>query len=298
MRKTLVATVLFFAASGAFSPALAWGEKGHVIVTDAATRGLPAELPSFFHKAYGELIYLSNDPDRWRGAGRSADDANPPEHFLDYEYVAHLDLPRGRHDFIALLYSSGTARAKLLAPDTAGLIIWRIAETSEILADQWRTWRRMPAGPDRDQVEKTIVFFAGTLGHYVADAANPHHSTIHYNGWVGDPSRGFRNDCEVHSRFESVFVTNHIELEDVTARVAELRERADPFGEALALIRDSNANVERLYALDAAGAFDYPDGSAEGKEFAAARLALAASVLRDFWWSAWVASGKPRPRGR
>ncbi len=298
MRRSLTSFFLSLLVCGALSPALAWGEKGHVLVAEAAVRGVPAELPPFFHRAYSSLIYLANDPDRWRGAGRSADDVNPPEHFLDYEYVSHLDLPRGRNDFIALLYSSGTARAKLLGPDTAGFIVWRIAEISELMTDQWRRWRAMPEGADRDQVEETIVFLSGTLSHYIADAANPHHATIHYNGWVGDPSRGFRNDCEAHGRFESVFVTNHLELEDVAARVAPPRERTDAFAEALALIRDSNGNVERLYALDAQGAFDYPDGSAEGKEFAAERLALGASVLRDFWWSSWVASGKPRPRGR
>ncbi len=281
----------------AFSvPAFAWGEKGHVLAAEAAVRGVPPEMPLFFHKAYSRLVYLANDPDRWRGAGRSADDENPPEHFLDYEYVADLELPRGRHDFIALLYSSGRARARALAPDTAGFIVWQIAETSETLTDQFRRWRSMPDGPDRDQVEETIIFLAGTLGHYVADSANPHHATIHYNGWVGDPSRGFRNDCEAHARFESVFVTNRVELADVQPLVAAPRSRPDGFTEALALIRDSNAQVERLYALDAAGAFDYPSGSPEGKAFAAGRLALGASVLRDLWWSAWVESGKPRAR--
>jgi hypothetical protein len=269
-----------------------------VLVSEAATRAVPPGMPRFFHEAYSRLVYLANDPDRWRGAGRSADDANLPEHFLDYEYVANLELPRGRNDFVALLYSSGTAKAKLLAPDTAGFIVWRIAEISETLTDQWRRWRALPDGPDREQVEETIVFLSGILSHYVADAANPHHATIHYNGWVGDPSRGFRNDCEAHARFESAFVTKHVELEDVTPRVTAPRERPDEFAEALALIRDSNGKVEPLYALDAKGAFDYPNGSVEGKEFAAERLALGASVLRDLWWSAWIESGKPRQRGR
>lgn len=255
-------------------------------------------MPGFFHEAYARLVYLANDPDRWRGAGRSADDENSPEHFLDYEYVADLELPRGRHDFIALLYGSGRAREKLLAPDTAGFIVWQIAETTETLTDQFRRWRSMTDGPDREQVEETIIFLAGTLGHYVADAANPHHATIHYNGWMGDPSRGFRNDCEAHARFESVFVTNNLELEDVTPRVASPQGRPDAFAEAVALIRDSNAKVEELYALDARGAFDYPRGLPEGDAFAARRLALGASTLRDLWWSAWVRSATPRRRGR
>ncbi|HEY0590265.1 MAG TPA: nuclease [Thermoanaerobaculia bacterium] len=292
-----LASVLLLIATSAL-PAFAWGEKGHVLVAEAATRGVPAEMPRFFHEAYGRLIYLANDPDRWRGAGRSADDENPPEHFLDYEYVADLELPRGRNDFIALLYSSGRAREKLLAPDTAGFVVWQVAETTETLTDQFRRWRAMPDGPDREQVEETIVFLAGTLSHYVADSANPHHATIHYNGWVGDPSRGFRNDCETHARFESVFVTNNLQLEDVEPRVDAPRARPDGFAEAVALIRDANAQVERLYAIDAAGGFDYPSGTPEGKAFAAERLALGASVLRDLWWSAWVESGKPRARRR
>lgn len=296
MRRVLALLLILFAFS--VTPAFAWGEKGHILVAEAAARGVPAEMPVFFHQAYARLVYLANDPDRWRGAGRSADDENPPEHFLDYEYVADLELPRGRHDFIALLYASGRTREKLLRPDTAGFVVWQIAETTETLTDQFRRWRAMPGGPDREQVEETIVFLAGTLSHYVADSANPHHATIHYNGWVGDPARGYRNDCEAHARFESVFVTNNVELADVMPRMAAPRPRPDGFREALALIRDSNAQVERLYALDATGAFDYPSGNAEGKAFAAERLAIGASTLRDLWWSAWVESGKPRPRRR
>jgi hypothetical protein len=40
-------------------------------------------------------------------------------------------------------------------------------------------------------VEQNIVFYAGWLGHYVADAANPLHTTIHYNGWIGNNSQGY-----------------------------------------------------------------------------------------------------------
>ena len=71
-------------------PLFAWGEKGHSICNEAATFGLPADMPAFFYKAYPELIFLAYDPDRWRGAGESLDAANPPDHFLDGEFVAGL----------------------------------------------------------------------------------------------------------------------------------------------------------------------------------------------------------------
>lgn len=279
------------------TPAFAWGEKGHLLASEAATWEVPTELPRFFHRAYPDLVWLGYDPDRWRGAGPSADEDNAADHFLDYEYVAGLELPRGRYEFLDLMHSSGTIRRLGIRSETAGFAIWRIAELSELLTEQWRLWRRASTDEERQRTEETIVFFAGVLGHYVADAANPHHSTIHYNGWVGDPERGFRNDCETHSRFESVFVTNAVELGDVVPRLRAPELRDDFFGAALELIRGSNAEVEAIYTLDAAGAFDYPSGTAEGNAYAADRIALGASVLRDLWWSAWRRSGEaPRRR--
>ena len=78
VKRTVLLILLFVSA-----PLFGWGEKGHYIVNEAATFGMPNDMPSFFYKAYPELIYLAYDPDRWRGAGESLDAANPPDHFLD-----------------------------------------------------------------------------------------------------------------------------------------------------------------------------------------------------------------------
>jgi hypothetical protein len=289
-RATFIALSLILLGAGDVS---AWGSRGHELATEAATWGLPTELPPFFHQAYPSLIHLANDPDRWRGAGPSLDDANGPDHFLDYEYVADLELPPGRYDFIAVLYESGTAHRLGLEPDTAGFVVWRIAELSEKLTDQFRDWRRAD-GVARDQLEQSIVVTAGIMAHYVEDAANPHHSTIHYNGWVGDPGTGYRTDCETHSRFESAFVSREIDFQSVVARMSEETRRDDYFAAAVRLIRESNTKVHELYTLDAAGAFDSPIGAVGGVEFAAARLAAGASMVRDLWWTAWLKSGERR----
>ncbi|HUP65678.1 MAG TPA: hypothetical protein VM557_10385 [Thermoanaerobaculia bacterium] len=291
-RRILFALALFLLPL----PVLAWGEKGHRIASEAATFAMPPALPPFFHQAYPNLVYLGYDPDRWRGAGDSADAVNAPDHFLDYEYVAHLELPRDRYEMIDLLHESGTIRRFGITTATSGFVVWRIAELSEYLENQWRLWRRTPDGLERDQIEANIIHFAGILGHYVSDSANPHHSTIHYNGWVGDPARGFRNDCGTHSRFESVFVSNSVELEDALSQLRPLRPIDDYFEAAFALIRDSNGEVVRLYELDAAGAFD-DRGTDAGKAFAAERLAIGASTLRDFWVATWNRSaGRPGTR--
>lgn len=277
-------------------PALAWGQKGHYLANEAATYAVPYELPRFFHEAYPGLVYLGYDPDRLHGAGESADDMFSNDHFLDWEYVAPLELPAKRYAYLALLESSGTLRANLIDNRTTGFVPWRVAETAEHLERQWQLWSRTSDPIDRRQIEQNIVYLAGVLGHFVADSANPHHATIHYNGWVGseNPER-FRTDCEAHRRFESDFVTRSVSIGDVVPLMAPATRRDDYFAAATGFIRESHGLVPELYTLDRDGAFD-DAGSDAGRRFAASRIAAGASWLRDIWWSAYRNGIDGRPK--
>jgi len=277
-------------------PALAWGQKGHYLANEAATYAVPYELPRFFHEAYPSLVYLGYDPDRLHGAGASADDMFANDHFLDYEYVASLTLPRGRYAFLALLETSGVLRANLIDNRTTGFLPWRIAETCEHLERQWQLWKRAADPGDRLQIEQNIIYLSGVLGHFAGDAANPHHATIHYNGWVGEKNpEGFRTDCEAHARFESDFVTHNVAIGDVVPLMHPATRRDDYFAAALDFVRESQSLVPALYRLDRDGAFD-DAGSEAGKRFAAARIATGASWLRDLWWSAYLNGTQGRPK--
>jgi hypothetical protein len=270
-------------------PVWAWGRVGHDIVGEAATYGTPSEMPRFFHDAYPQLVWLSYDPDRWRRAGVSIDAVNPPDHYLDYEYVAHLELPPDRFEYLDLQYRTDTLRLQGISNTSAGFLPWRIAELMQTLERQWQLWATQAMTEvERDHVERSILFISGILGHYVGDAANPHHTTMHYNGWVLAPNpEGYRNDCGTHRRFETEFVTRMVDPRDVRDLVRRPIRRDDYFAAALELVADSHALVERLYTLDRDGAFD-DTGTAEGYDFAISRLATAASWLRDFWWSAYL----------
>lgn len=276
------------------APLLGWGEKGHHLANEAATFGTPTALPPFFHMAYPNLVYLGYDPDRWRGAGPSYDALNFPDHFLDYEYVSHLELPPDRYQYLKLLESSGTLRRYGISNVTPGFVPWRIAETCELLEQEWRLWRRSEPGVERRQIEDTIVFLAGTLGHFVSDSSNPHHASINYNGWVQDNPNGYPNDCETHGRFEWQFVSREVELRDVLPKLRQPVARTDYFTTAADLIRESQSLIETIYRLDRDGAFAWPRGTAEGRAFASDRIAVGASVLRDLWWSTWKNSESDR----
>lgn len=276
---------LLFAAPSAF----AWGEAGHTITNTAATFGLPNDMPPFFYAAFPDLVYLASDPDRWRNGGESIEGASTPDHFLDSEYADGLPFPRDRYAFVALLESSGRLRRYGISNSTVGFVPWRVAELCERLTVLWRNWRSMPAGsPDRRSLERDIVTVAGLLGHYVGDSAQPLHTTWNFNGWVEANPNHYRNDCDLHSRFESSYVTRAMTLADVTPLLAKPELRTDYFTTAVEFTKRSNSFTERLYRLDRDHAFDelHPI-TAEGKRFTAERLAAGASLLRDLWWSTW-----------
>ena len=294
MKRALAVLFALFVCA----PLFAWGEQGHYLVNDAATRSLPTDMPIFFYKAFPQLIWTAYDPDRWRGSGPSLDAANGSDHFLDYEYVADLKLPPDRYKFIALLGSSGTLRKHALENSWTGFLPWRIAELCERLQNEWRQWRL--AGPnarERAFIEADIIRDAGVLGHFVGDGSNPHHATLHYNGWAGPNPNGYPIDCGTHDRFERFFVSHALTTADVAPRVKPAVLRTDYFATALDEVRESNSLVEPLYKLDRDGAFALVSPpSKQGVDFTASRIAAGASLLRDLWWSTWKNSEKPPKR--
>lgn len=276
----------------------AWGEKGHLMVNEAATLSLPTDMPTFFLKAFPDLGWYGPEPDRWKGAGQSLDAINEPDHFLDYEFAAGLDLPRDRYQYVALMGSSGRLARFAITNSETGFLPWRIAELSERLTNLFRRWRSTPAtASERAYIEREIIIVAGVLGHFAGDSSNPHHATINYNGWITPNPNGYANDCQIHARFERDFVTHWISQDEVTANVPPPQLRTDYFNSALEVIRNSNSLVERIYQLDKRNAFDeFGPGDAEARAFAASRLGAGAGFLRDLWWSAWKNSASAPPR--
>lgn len=285
MKRTVVTLAMLVVATNAF----AWGEAGHLMSNEAATLSLPTDMPTFFYRAFPQLIWLAYQPDRLRGAGPSIDAANLSDHFLNYEMVAGMTLPPDRYRFLALMESSGR-RARLGVTNTeVGFSPWRIAEMTEQLTAEFREWRYSARGSsERRAIEGEIITTAGMLGHFVADAANPLHDTVNYNGWVMPNPNGYVNDCLIHARFETDFVSHAIAVADILPKVGAPVLRTDFFATALEFVKSSNALVERVYQLDRQNAFsEYGPVSVEGKRFTTGRLAAGASLLRDLWWSAW-----------
>lgn len=293
LRAVIVFSPLAPASTG--DAAMRWGESGHRMAGEVAAELLPSDMPAFFRDARARLGWLNPEPDRWRDAAeRSADAALnrafDPEHFINLELI-----PAARQTSIfrapSRLAYADSLRTLRLGASRVGLAPFAMLELAQRLRSGFRQWRRTSNPQTRSWIEQRIIDDAGILGHYVADASNPTHTTIHYNGWVGANPRSFATDNNFHRRFESQFVESRVRINDVrAAATAPARVLPDLRAAIFAHIRESNALVERMYELDRVQPFNSRNTSAEHRRFAAERLAAGAVMLRDVWWTAWVTS--------
>lgn len=299
-RSIPVAVVLVLGALlGAPRLLEAWGAHGHAISGRAAGTNLPAAMPRFFRDASAQLGYLNPEPDRWRDRDmKEMDEAFKYDHYLDMERVpaGALDAT-DRYEFLAALQRSGIEHP---ARDV-GLLPFRILELYQRLVVDFRNWRAATDPRQRAWIEQRVINDAGILGHYVTDGSNPHHTTVHHNGWAkGFPNpNGYTTDATFHRRFESDFVEARVTLADLTPRMNPNPHRIDaPRAAVLQYLRDSNALLGQLYDLEKQSSFGAQNTDPAHKRFAVDRLAAGANMLRDLWWTAWLESARPEQTGR
>jgi hypothetical protein len=287
------ATASLLCAFGGFQlQANAWGNEGHRLINLLAASNLPPDIPAFLRSpaAIAEIEYLGPEPDRWRNpAEGELVAAQAPEHFIDLELADALGpLPRKRLDFEAEVFAAGER------PEKIGLQPWQTLEVWQRLKVAMREYRNLSAAAqDTRPVEQSVIFYAGWLGHYVGDASQPLHSTIEYNGWVGPNPHGYTTDHKIHWEFEGPFVGANIHRTDVEPRLTATHAiDGDIFDSYIAYLRESKTQVETVYQLEKTGGF-VGSGTPESRNFAAARLAAGASMLRDMIYAAWLDSAKP-----
>ena len=282
------AGVLVLAVAGT---AVAWGHDGHTMVGRAAAAWLPADMPAFFTGSADRLAYLNYEPDRWRDDELAfMNEAWAYDHYIDLENVPDSVLAAGdRFEYLDGLYAVGLEDPH----ESAGFLPYRIRELYQRLATGFARWRLAESDREKGWIEERILEDAGILGHYVADAANPHHTTIHFNGWssAAPNPEGYTTSDDFHWRFESLFVGPNVDYADVRAGVPDEAEaRADVHRAVMDFIMATHELVVPLYELEKRYGFDPDNPNPETVAFAAERLAAGAVMLRDLWYSAWVES--------
>jgi hypothetical protein len=176
-------------------PAIAWHADGHIKATALAVDGVRDAMPAFFVQGEELVCHCSVDPDLFKLEVDSYAlyQAESPEHYLDLEYVADMDLPEGRQSFISRCLSRGLWFAKV------GTLPYAASEWTYRLAIALAEHRRWPE--DRSIQTKCLVY-AGILAHYAQDMVMPLHCTIHYDGLAGPD--GTRPHTGIHAMVDAL----------------------------------------------------------------------------------------------
>ncbi|MBV8730326.1 MAG: nuclease [Acidobacteriia bacterium] len=306
----------------------AWGVRGHTVANLAAVEGIPPDGPAFLRAQEAYIGHLGTIPDTWRSVAepylRISEDANHGWYTEGFDFIP--DPPHSRTEFILRVYdeylrvkAADPERAKLLNIRYTGTQAYSIIEGYERMKAGMRLYRAIgnpqsaannlastlegisPLFRDPAQVKQMlandIAFYMGWVGHYVADAAQPLHNSIHHDGWSGDNPKGYTRDPNIHGRFES----RYVDLIEVTSADVvkymgkDARHLDDVWKATLDHSLEARNSVEDVYRLDLGGAFEKKE-STEARELVYKRLASGASFLRDLAYTAWIESAKPVPR--
>jgi hypothetical protein len=290
--------LLFFVVCSAVL-AFGWGDEGHKLINRTAVAAVPADMPAFFKAGGARIVYNGPEPDRWRTVLEpSLKNSQEPDHFIDLERVSDIgEFPLGRYDFIRWAYAKRlriTEHSDDFLPERIGFQPYITAEVYERLKVAFRAYRELKAkGQSTDAAENDALFYAGWMGHYVADGCNPLHTTIQYNGWVGPNPNGYSTE-HVHWPIESDFVNKNLAKLDPTALMKPATAVTDPFHQYVSYLKQSFALVEPVYQIEKRGGFN-EQGSDEARELIRKQFAAGSQELVNLWYTAWVESEKPVP---
>lgn len=312
--KYVVRVCAFVAVASIVTPhaALAWGAKGHTMINLLAAQSFPADMPAFIRtpEAAHEIGTLGPEEDRLKGAGQSWDADNDTGHYLDIGDDGTIDgvslsaLPATMNDYAIALEAAHTT------PWRVGYLPYSIMDGFEQLREDFAYWRVDEYGAAHATDPALRALFAydltlretlairdlGVWGHFVGDACQPLHVTIHFNGWGNYPNPHGYTQAHIHSLFESATVDKYVS--DAMVRADVTTASPSPPTQFLSqsaiaaltatYLEGTAAAVDPLYEIEQHHGFD--TGSADAVAFTAQQLARGVAELRDLSDLAWTNS--------
>ena len=297
----------------------AWDYEGHRIVNQLALTSLPKNFPAFVRApaAAERIAFLSGEPDRWRNsASFTLKHCNGPDHFLDldelppygltsrtvspfrYDFTAQLKLAREKHPerFPAIDPGRNADHTR----DLVGFLPWALNEQFGRLQSAFSYLKAFQQyGGTKEEIanaQENVIYLMGLLGHYAGDAAQPLHTTKHYNGWIGANPKGFNTNRTFHGWIDGGFIRKAaIHADELKSKMRPAKSiwpagkpGNDVFVEAMDFLVGQAALVDRVYELDRTGQLSPGRHDiVEGRAFIGNQLVKGGQLLGDLWLSAW-----------
>lgn len=271
---------------------MGWGFWAHKQIHRRAVQAMPEPAAAFFREYATFLIEHSIDADD----RRRIDPTEAEQHFIDidrYGKYPFPELPRRFEDAVKK-YTLDTVRAN-------GVVPWRIAAFTDSLTHAFKM----------KNLDK-ILFFAANVGHYVADAHVPLHTTENYDGQLtGQKGLHARWESEIPERFmrhletqnepapRAKYIANKTEesfkwvlesylmVDSVLKCDLKAKEGLKP-EEIYKVVIDKNGREREIYTPLYYERFKQALGDMVERRFEQA-IERVASV----WYSAWIDAGRP-----
>jgi hypothetical protein len=265
-----------------------WGFYGHKRINRMAVFTLPPEMVTFYKTHIEFVTNHAVDPDK----RRYGVDGEAPRHYIDIDHY-------GTHAFDSVPKFWKAAIAKY-TEDTLmayGIVPWQIEKHYYKLLNAFKN-------ENLDQ----ILHYSADLGHYIADAHVPLHTTENYNGQLTG-QRG------IHGFWESRIP--ELKAEDYDYFVGRAKYVDSPIKSAWKIVYDSHMGVDSVLKFEAALNKEFPQdrkyafenrGNLMMKVYSIEytnrydlmikgqverRMRESIIMVGSLWYTAWVNSGKP-----
>lgn len=273
--------------------ARAWGFYGHRLLNRLAVYTLPPEMLPFFK---ANIDYITNNATR-PDSRRMVVPTEAPRHFLDVDAYGDSalthhghGLPRAYADAVAM---AGGEEALM----RHGIVPWQIIRMKAQLTAAFRA-----------QDTDNILRLATDMGHYVADACVPLHTTSNYNGQA-------TNQRGIHGLWESRLPELNGDSYDLLTGQAVYLDH--PTDAAWAAVERAHAAVDSVFTIERELTNQFTEDLKYGyeqrgrqnarvysRDFSQAyhqrlngqverQLRYAAKLIGAFWYTCWVDAGQP-----
>jgi hypothetical protein len=295
MKKKIFVSFIVAAVMASSVAVFGWGVWGHNHINKGAVLSLPAEMGMFFYNHCDFIVEESTVPDIRKHLMN--DKAESSRHYIDlesYSYTGRAAMPRTMAEAIEK-YSKDTL-------ERHGLLPWQIQDMMVKLTDAMKNKRKTE-----------ILLLAADLGHYVADAHMPLHTSLNHNGqltgqvgihafWESQLPELFGKNYHLYTG--SAHYVNDIEkatwdiidsshrLVDTLLRIEFKMRKDNPEDKQYAMGADGkplkNKYGNPVHAYEYAHVYhELLNGMVERQ------MKSAIADVADFWYTAWVNAGKP-----
>lgn len=265
-----------------------WGFYAHKLINRAAVFSLPVELALFYKEHIDFITDQAIAPDK----RCYIDTLESTRHYIDLEVLEEAESGE-----VPVHWSQATAKFSERKLKMAGIIPWQIERSFRNLREAMFAMNL--AG---------ILRHSADLGHYIADAHVPLHTTQNYNGQ-------FTNQVGIHAFWETRLPEKYADRYDLW--VGKAQYIPSVIDEAWKIVRESHALIDSVLSLEKALNQQFkPDQKYAyvtrnnrmqrnySDQYSAAyhellngmvERRLRASIVQtaNLWFTAWVDAGQP-----